>query len=183
VDWEWRKVKRSFGEKKRKELIDALQYWNSGLKAIVEKAEIPSPEDVPLAVKKIQARLTAEQCDKMRADLGLVHKAFQKAAWTCSCSEHCATIRIGWHMEKQATSGDFGFGFVGLHASPSWQLISVNIEESEEANATPATPVESPPPAGPEPKKRLGFANLNLNVSFRRKKHGDMVKNPQAPSK
>ena len=181
MDWEWRRVKRSFGEKKRKELIDDLQYWNTGLKAIVEKAEIPSPEDAPLAVKKIQARLTAEQCDKMRESLDFVHKAFQKAAWTCNCSEHWAMIRLGWHMEKKATSGNFGFDFVGLHASPSWQLISVNIEESEQADVTLATPAKFPPPTEPEPKKRLGFAKLN--IPFRRKKHTEVVKIVQAASK
>jgi hypothetical protein len=136
-------------------MIDELQYWNSGLKAIVEKAEIPCPdENADSPLKKIQARVGIQQCDKIRESLGFVYQAFQKAEWTCRCSEHRAVIHLGWHMEKTAAVGGFGFGFAGLPACPSWQLISVNIEETEEAKLMPPIPSRSPSPSKAKSKRQ-----------------------------
>jgi hypothetical protein len=157
VHWEWRKVKRSFGDKKRKEFIEELQYWNSGLKAIVEKAEIPCPhEDEDSPVKKIQARLGLQQCDKIRESLGLMYQAFHKAGWACRCPEHRAVIRLGWHMEKTGGAvGGFDVDFAGLPACPAWQLISIKIEETEEADGLmPPTPSRSPSPSNSESKEK-----------------------------
>jgi len=154
--WEWRKVKQSFGDKKRNERINDLQYWNSGLKAIVDKAEIPFPdEDANSPVKKILARLGAQHCEKIRDGLGFVYQAFQKTGWTCQCTEHRAVIRLRWHTEKEKTSagGDFGFGFAGLRAAPSWEPILANIEEREQEKLMPSTPTRSPSPSKPESKK------------------------------
>lgn len=149
------------------------------MKAIVEKAEVPLPdEEANSPVKKIQHRLGAQQCDKIRKGLGFVHRAFQKTGWNCHCSEHQAVIRLGWHMDQTAVGSDFSFGFAGLHGPSPWQLISVNIEEKEEAKlVTPPTPTRSPSPSKPEPKKRF------LRFSMGRKKEQDSVGDAQTSSK
>ena len=84
-----------------------------------------------------------------------MHQAFHRARWRCHCPEHRAVIRLSWHVEnmKTAASGDFGFSFAGRHPSPSWQLISVDVMETERARLAPPTLSRSPSPSKPETKK------------------------------
>jgi len=106
-------------------------------------------------LKKIQARFGVQQCYEVRESLHFVYKAFQKARWACRCSEHRAVIRLGWHMKKTAAVGDFDFDFAGLPTRPSWQPISVKIEEMEEAKLAPPTLLRSTSPPKPETKKPI----------------------------
>ncbi|KAK0710659.1 hypothetical protein B0H67DRAFT_646098 [Lasiosphaeris hirsuta] len=174
AEWEWKRVKQSFGDKKRKELIEELQYWNSGLKAIVEKVEIPLPdEDTNSLVRKIQARLGARQRDKIREELGFVYQALHKTGWTCRCSEHRAVIRLSWHNEKTSAGGNFGFDFAALRAPPPWHQISINLEDREVDRLMPPTPAtsRSPSPSNRESKKRFPMFHIRLG----RKKKQDSI--------
>ncbi|KAH8162986.1 hypothetical protein CIB48_g5268 [Xylaria polymorpha] len=83
VSWEWRRVKRSFGDKYRKELFDELQYWNTALKNCLEpKREIPSDRADPLTAELVRL-FDLKSCDETRENVQIVHEALATAWSNC----------------------------------------------------------------------------------------------------
>lgn len=133
ANWEWRRVKRSFRRKERQAFIDELRYWNECLKNVFEKTEIPSDESDQLA-ERLQARYNQRECDRIRENVRLVHKALQPVEWTCHCAEHWGSIRLCWHMEKTMTSERLDFRFSSPQSSKSWQSVHIRVEEKDKLN-------------------------------------------------
>ena len=126
-------MKRSFRRKERQAFIDELRYWNECLKNVFEKTEIPSDESDQLA-ERLQARYNQRECDRIRENVRLVHKALQSVGWTCHCAEHWGSIRLCWHMEKTITSEKLDFCFSSPQSSISWQSIHIRVEEKDKLN-------------------------------------------------
>ncbi|KAH7174587.1 uncharacterized protein B0J16DRAFT_183258 [Fusarium flagelliforme] len=133
ANWEWRRVKRSFRRKERQAFIDELRYWNECLKNVFEKTEIPSDESDQLS-ERLQARYNQRECDRIRENVRLVHKALQSVGWTCHCAEHWGSIRLCWHMEKIITSEKLDFCFSSCQSSMSWKSIHIRVEEKDKLN-------------------------------------------------
>ncbi|KAF5680067.1 hypothetical protein FHETE_611 [Fusarium heterosporum] len=154
AEWEWRRVKRSFGRKERQKYIDELQYWNDSLKSVFEKAEIPSHESDHLA-EKVQARYIPKECDKIRENVRCIHKALQSVNWTCHCPEHWGSIRLSWHMEKSITAGNLNFIFSSPQTLVTWQSTSIRVEENDEQESKhQATTLVVPPAVCHQPLRQ-----------------------------
>ncbi|KAI1061026.1 hypothetical protein LB507_010093 [Fusarium sp. FIESC RH6] len=169
ANWEWRRVKRSFRRKERQAFIDELRYWNECLKNVFEKTEIPSDESDQLA-ERLQARYNQRECDRIRENVRLVHKALQSVGWTCHCAEHWGSIRLCWHMEKTITSEKLDFCFSSPQSSISWQSIHIRVEEKDKLNAQSQespriiSPGVSPQmPHTPSPKRQKFKEMLGLS--------------------
>ena len=142
-------MKRSFGRRERQAFIDELQHWNECLKNVFEKVEIPSDESDHLA-ERLQARYNQRECDRIRENVRLVHKALQSVGWTCRCAEHWGSIRLCWHMEKTITSERLYFCFSSPQDSIFWKSIRIRVEEKDKLNVQsqgsprPISPIVSP---------------------------------------
>ncbi|CAJ2511462.1 Uu.00g070870.m01.CDS01 [Anthostomella pinea] len=134
ANWEWRRVKRSFGRRERQQLVDELQYWNTSLKNVFEKAEVVSDESDPL-VEEIQARSNPKHCDTVRRNARIFHDALAKS-WECTCKEgHDGRLQLNWHDEKVPTSDSFGLLLPTSGPHSRWCHISVKMEETSQKSA------------------------------------------------
>ncbi|RYP55837.1 hypothetical protein DL771_012304 [Monosporascus sp. 5C6A] len=62
VQWEWRRVKRSFGAKRREKLIGDLRHWNEDLRRCLEKPEVPVEDETP-KVQALKNRFNPKRCN------------------------------------------------------------------------------------------------------------------------
>jgi hypothetical protein len=150
VQWEWRRVKRSFGIENCKNLVEELQYWNTALKNCFEKPEVPA-EDDDCKVQELQARFNPKHCDSIRDNIQALHGAL-KDSWNCGCPcSHHASIDLNWQSDLFSRLSEFDMAFSfwdttlqGATAEPKWRKIRLIIEKTDLGNAVPvALPVPS----------------------------------------
>lgn len=170
VQWEWRRVKRSFNVKERKALIDELQYWNTALKNCFEKPEVPA-EDEDIEVQKLQARFNPKHCQSVRAHAQAIFGAL-KESWNCACQcSHHAAIGLDWQTTQPAVHSAFDVALSfqnspiqGASAEHSWRKLQMQIAGADSGNAAPVTlsvPSEQSSkavPRAPSPISRMSKA-------------------------
>jgi hypothetical protein len=142
-------VKRSFRRKDRQAFVDELRYWNECLKNVFEKTEIPSDESDHLA-EKLQGRYNQRECEKIRENVRLVHKALESVAWSCHCPEHWGSIRLCWHMEKTIAADKLNFSFSSPQSSTCWQSFHIRVEEKGEQTVHPQVSLRPTSPGVPQ---------------------------------
>ena len=145
MEWEWRRVKRSFNSKERKSLIDDLQYWNSALKNSFEKLEIPSDDSDPI-VQELQARFNPKHCDFIREHARAIHRALE-AGWNCAClPPHRATLDLDWHYDRPVVPAVFNLTLSFRKSLSSqdppgqecWQRIWIKVDDDGAQQTAPA---------------------------------------------
>ncbi|RYP69215.1 hypothetical protein DL769_005330 [Monosporascus sp. CRB-8-3] len=95
VQWEWRRVKRSFGAKKREKLIGDLRHWNEDLRRCLEKPEVPVEDETP-KVQELKHRFNPKRCNLIRECVKSLHRALL-SGFDCTCSPpHEATLNLDW---------------------------------------------------------------------------------------
>ncbi|KAK8136615.1 hypothetical protein PG984_004555 [Apiospora sp. TS-2023a] len=100
ANWEWKRVKRSFGTSSRQKLIQELQFWNNALKVCFEKSELPLDSDTPnLTVESIRAKFNSQWCNEIRTQASHIHEAVAKS-WRCQCGDHQASLKLLWHGDQ-----------------------------------------------------------------------------------
>ncbi|KAH7160731.1 hypothetical protein EDB81DRAFT_782864 [Dactylonectria macrodidyma] len=129
--WEWRRIRRSLGRKERAQLVAELQYWNTALKNIFEKIEIPLAESDPI-LDEIQARFNAAHCDKARQNFRHMHDVLAQR-WGCSCPEHGGNIRLDWHTTKISPTDKLTL-VIPFDGSQNWHQVTVNFQAVDEDN-------------------------------------------------
>ncbi|OTA58458.1 hypothetical protein K449DRAFT_436829 [Hypoxylon sp. EC38] len=161
ASWEWRRVRRSFRRKEREKMINDLQYWNTALKNIFEKAEIPLDEPSPL-VDEVQARFNAKLCDATRQKYRLMHEMMLKR-WSCGCEEHRANIRLDWHTSEVLTADNLT---IVMESGSDTQLhaFSLHLQASDECIDVQPVP-ERQHTRSPSPSR---FDKLKDKLSFRK---------------
>lgn len=158
ASWEWRRIRRSFGHHEREQLVNDLQYWNTALKNIFEKAEIPSGESTPL-LEKIQARFNQKNCDTARRNYQRMHEMLSQR-WTCNCQMHKGNIQLDWHASKIAAA-DKLLLTMSSHSWSQCHRISMNFRGAQESNDTQRTDTnEKLPPAAPRTPSPSRFRRL-----------------------
>lgn len=170
VQWEWRRIKRSFNVKERKALIDELQYWNTALKNCFEKPEVPA-EDEDTKVQELQASFNPKYCHSIRVNVQAIHGAL-KESWNCPCQcSHHATIGLDWQSAEPNLNSVFDIA-LSFRDSPiqeasaehSWRKFQVKIASTESGNIVPVTlpvPSQQSPeatPRTPSPISRMSKA-------------------------
>ncbi|KAF2803358.1 uncharacterized protein BDZ99DRAFT_526716 [Mytilinidion resinicola] len=137
VEWEWRRVKRSFGRNERQSLITDLQYWNTALKNCFEKQEIPSDEG-NRTVQELQARFDQKQCDAIRNNAGAIHEAIQ-SGWGCVFPQtHGGNLYLRWHNDKVLDPAIFNMALsykktqtgIPYPSDEYWQEIQIRIKKA-----------------------------------------------------
>lgn len=175
MQWEWRRVKRSFGRNERQSHIDELQYWNNALKNCFERQEIPSDEG-DRSVQELQAQFDQKQCDAIRENARAIHGAIQ-SGWGCTCPEpHGGLLHLEWHNDNVMASAVFKLGLSHRKAQNGqpyatdefWQKVLIRVDETAAHSPPLASASLAPPvaaanaPAVPSPSstKRMGFSKL-----------------------
>lgn len=152
AEWEWRRVKRSFGEAERKELIDELQRYNTAFARCFERREVVPSDDLAPSAKK--AAFNSKRCDLIRDHARSIHDAL-KAGWKCLCPHpHQADLRLDWKDETPA-SPFFNVVFSSQYPPTGqissdqrvWQKTRVELEDEKHDNvvAVPNTPLSVMP--------------------------------------
>ncbi|KAI1123241.1 hypothetical protein F5Y10DRAFT_252238 [Nemania abortiva] len=181
VSWEWRRIRRSFGRREREELIADLQHWNTALKNILEKAEIPSEESSPL-LQEIQTRFNAKKCDAARRDYQRMHEMLS-TRWTCSCREHKGNIRLDWHTSKITPTDKLSLDMPSDGFS-QWHHISMNfqaVDSCDNARLTGTSGSSNPSaPRTPSPL-RLGKLKVFFSSKDKRSSSANSLIAPIAP--
>jgi hypothetical protein len=150
AQWEWRRVKRSFSIKRRKAVVEELQYWNTALKNCFEKPEVPA-EDEDTKVQELQAQFNSKYCDSIRENVGTIHEAL-KDGWKCGCPcSHHATIDLGWQSETVAFPSVFDIALSFQDTSTQeattehcWRKLQIKIEKTESDDVIPVALPVSP---------------------------------------
>ncbi|KAJ3578720.1 hypothetical protein NPX13_g1841 [Xylaria arbuscula] len=148
VFWEWRRVKRSFGVKERKELFDELQHWNNALRNCLEpNREIISDYADPMTTELVQ-RFNIKSCDEARTNFRIIHEALAMAwADTCTAPRHLSNVELIWQHRGLEETGQLQLSVPehGAHEeSKHWQRVLISIHTSQ-VNSTPDTSVPSNP--------------------------------------
>lgn len=169
ASWEWRRIRRSLSHREREQLVNDLQYWNTALKNIFEKAEIPSGESTPL-LEKIQARFNQKNCDTSRRNYQRMHEMLCQR-WTCNCPEHKGNIQLDWHTSKIAPAGKLSLTIPSYSCS-QWHRISMNFRAAHDSNDTQPTDMsEKLPPGTPRTPSPSRLSRLKGLFSSSQKKH------------
>ena len=175
MEWEWRRVRRSFGRNERQSLIDELQYWNNALKNCFERQEIPSDEG-DRTVQELQARFDQKQCDAVRENVRAIHEAIQ-SGWGCACPQaHGGNLNLEWHNNKVLAPAEFNLALSyrkvqngqPCASDECWQKILIRIEDTAVQLLPPAPtsltlPVAAataPAVRSPSPSKKTKFSKL-----------------------
>ncbi|KAF1952833.1 hypothetical protein CC80DRAFT_596261 [Byssothecium circinans] len=100
MKWEWRRVKRSFGGTRRKEVFRGLQHCNTALQnSGLEKRET-LPETENRIVNLIRKRFDEDRTVTLRQNAGALHKAMA-SSFGCHCSRpHEGNIQLNWHENR-----------------------------------------------------------------------------------
>ncbi|KAF2877445.1 hypothetical protein BDV95DRAFT_559300 [Massariosphaeria phaeospora] len=147
ANWEWRRVRRSFGKKERKEMFRKLQTWNAALQNCgLEKREI-LPDSENRIVNLIRKRFDEKKTKAIRDNAQGLHEAI-KSGLGCTCSsDHKGSIQLDWHDTKPLVSTTFSLAFSvksTTHSQlpgpdTSWKMISMNMEEIDPMNNATTT--------------------------------------------
>ncbi|KAI1172747.1 hypothetical protein F4777DRAFT_560380 [Nemania sp. FL0916] len=176
ISWEWRRVKRSFGHKTRKELFDELQKWNNALRYCLRDTSSASAD--PMGVARIRG-LNPKFFDQARKNVRIVHEALAKS-WTKECNAllHPSNMELNWQDIATNSVGQLQLSLPesGEHNEcRHWQRVLITIGKNR-ANSTSnsdAAPVPSattllPQESGSKTPKRLKLLpdNIGRRVSF-----------------
>ncbi|KAK5630118.1 hypothetical protein RRF57_005833 [Xylaria bambusicola] len=140
ASWEWRRVKRSFGVKDRKQLFDELQHWNNALKNCLEpKREIASDHADPMTVELIQ-RFNIKYCDEARTNFRIIHETLA-TAWNnpCNAPRHPSNVELTWQHQGLNEIGKLQLSVpeLGSHReSGYWQRVLISVDANR-VNPTP----------------------------------------------
>lgn len=155
-------MKRAFGTKTRKGLVDELQYWNDALARCFEKPEIPLEDTDPM-VEKIKSLFDQEACQSLRANAQAIHRAIC-SSWACSCSTpHRSNLELGWHGDNRPWNEPNSTLSVALSFSQSsgtqvgeetWQTLRLVVEKTPSASVTSSTDLVSTMPLSPPTAKK-----------------------------
>ncbi|KAI0915101.1 hypothetical protein F4823DRAFT_557547 [Ustulina deusta] len=131
VSWEWRRVKRSFGEKERKELFDELQGLNTALKNCLEpKREILSDRADPVTMELVR-RFDLKSCDKARENVQIVYEALAEAWSNCTDHQHPSNVELIWQQTGLKETGQLQLSVPELGGNGKdkhWQKIFISID-------------------------------------------------------
>lgn len=129
LEWEWRRIRRSFGRKEREALIQDFERYNANLATYVEQHEIlaPSPERWP------GSSLT--HLDLVRDQVCGLYEALEDG-WRCSCLDaHNANLKLGGlNTAKDLPLLKVTFSYYRKSGHPeqcqeAWQEAQVHISE------------------------------------------------------
>ncbi|KAF2015913.1 hypothetical protein BU24DRAFT_422224 [Aaosphaeria arxii CBS 175.79] len=151
VQWEWRRVKRGFGSRKRKEIIKQLQSSNIALrKCGLEKREIPTDSHNRI-VTSIRGRFDDKRTKAIRANAVTLHEAISLGLG-CNCPDaHRGNLQLNWHENKPLATGAFHCLLATNIQTPannvSWKSLSMFIEEGKNHSSVTSrapTPITNP---------------------------------------
>ncbi|PVH93566.1 hypothetical protein DM02DRAFT_676759 [Periconia macrospinosa] len=138
MNWEWRRVRRSFGSARRKEIFKTLRYYNSALQDCkLEKRETLLDTENQI-ISNIRNRFDENRTLHTRKNARLLHKAIS-SSWDCKCkAPHEGCIQLQWHNNKpvSAKAFDMILSYRKVDNSQqtnimSWQAVSLKIEQLE----------------------------------------------------
>ncbi|KAI0460433.1 hypothetical protein F5B21DRAFT_7760 [Xylaria acuta] len=131
VSWEWRRVKRSFGDRERKELFDELHRWNTALKNCLEpKREILSDHADPVTAELVR-RFDLGSCDKARENVRIFHEALAAAWGNCTDHQHPSNVGLTWQRTGLKETGQLQLlvpEIGGNGEDKHWQKIMISID-------------------------------------------------------
>jgi hypothetical protein len=182
--WEWRKIRRSFGKKERKELLDTFEDYNTMIAQWVENIEVLSaaqgPED-----DEDQARSFLNYFDQIREHACRLHSILQQV-WLCNCAlPHDANLRLDQRLNQQDldfTNPSFkvSFSFSTQIAQTTaverlWKATEIEVEELDQESIALLVLQQGIPPemtrkpvnfSRPRPRKTVRFQSETTSSSL-----------------
>ena len=137
LEWEWRRIRRSFGRREREDLIQNFERYNANIAAYVEQREILAP----LSERRPESSLA--HLDFVRDQACGLYEAL-KEGWRCNCLDaHSANLQLGRReTAKEFPSFKISFSFQkrlghSQQCQEAWQETQIDISEmaAEQARA------------------------------------------------
>ncbi|KAF2793117.1 hypothetical protein K505DRAFT_245115 [Melanomma pulvis-pyrius CBS 109.77] len=166
ANWERRRIKRSFGEKRRKETYEYLEQRNNALRHCLEKREI-TPDSGHRVLDIIRSRFDKKQIAILRESALKLHKAM-KSGFGCTCSYvHRGNIQLNWHKKEQLASGAFLLALSSNPLSPGQQGISRSRSTPRRSKSNVRTPSSSKrsSPLSHDITNRLSDSSSQISVA------------------
>ncbi|KAF1924971.1 uncharacterized protein M421DRAFT_424197 [Didymella exigua CBS 183.55] len=161
--WEWRRVKRSFGARDRKNVFEKLHRWNVALQNCgLERREISLDSEHSI-VNLVRSRFNDQICAAIRLNVLALHRALTFGLGCACLYPHKGNLELNWHApDSPAPSKSFSVAISGGKYSAiqaghvTWKLLSVMMEEMvssdpSQTNAQSPTPPTPLPPQLPSP--------------------------------
>ncbi|CAI6287040.1 unnamed protein product [Periconia digitata] len=190
ANWEWRRVKRSFGTSRRKEVFKTLRYYNSALQDCkLEKREALLDTENRI-VNQVRTRFDESKTLYTRKNARLVHKAIS-SSFDCKCNApHEGCMQLQWHSNTPVDAEKFHMILSSRSQQQPeimWQAVAINIEHAvlehqkssdiqvsipDLSNSTTQTSNDNEPtPTVPlEPPKKKGVRFLGVHITRERSK-------------
>jgi hypothetical protein len=136
VSWEWRRVSRSFKQKKHKEHIKQLQAWNIALRQCGLERREASLSTEHRGVEAVRNTFDGERTRRTRENAHALHNAIG-GNLGCTCPDgHRGSIRLNWHSDKPAAES-FRLALSRIDIGPAapsftdmaWKMISAGVED------------------------------------------------------
>ncbi|ORY08200.1 hypothetical protein BCR34DRAFT_13749 [Clohesyomyces aquaticus] len=190
ASWQWRRVRRSFGKKKRNQLFSQLHMWNTALlNCGLEKREVSSDSENRV-VNLVRKQFDDDKTKTIRENVQALHEAIKRGL-RCSCY-HAGNFRLDWHDNKPYAERDFLLALSTDdmkqgHGGTLWNAMSMSID----VTSSPATSAVSLPSMAAstastqsqQPKKK-SVRILGFRISTRKLRHskGSLPISPQVPA-
>jgi len=137
MSWEWRRVKRSFGSRRRKGIFTQLQACNTALQNCgLERREVEIDSENQI-VNLIRARLSGESIASTRDNAHILYEAIVSGLG-CNCSNphHMGHIELSWHGRKISSPDSFSLAMsssvinaqLDSDKQTIWKVFNANIE-------------------------------------------------------
>jgi hypothetical protein len=150
VQWEWRRVKHSFGTKRRNRIIEDLRHCNEDLRRSLEQTEVPG-EDDGSKVKDLKRRFNIQHSNSIRQCLSSLHRALESRL-RCACSPpHQAAIDLDWSAYDSIATRTFKVAVSyrpkssSSHTLDSWRRLHVTPEATNMVESVPNSTTPTPP--------------------------------------
>jgi len=139
MNWEWRRVRRSFGKSRRKQIISRLQEWNTALQNCgLEKRENAPDSEIHI-ISLIQGRFDGRRTNKIRDNAQDAYETLRSGLQCDCCVSHRSNLQLNWHENKRFDDSTFNIAVAYPKSvqdlSPSegdrtvWRSLSVSIEQ------------------------------------------------------
>lgn len=135
MSWEWRRVKRSFGTKRRKEIFKTLRYYNSALQDCRLERREALLDTENRVVSQVRGRFSEINTINTRKNAQLLHKAMA-ISFDCKCKiPHEGCMQLQWYSNKPTSSKAFNMVLStkviasGQQDHLLWRALSFNIEQ------------------------------------------------------
>ncbi|KAF2682186.1 hypothetical protein K458DRAFT_433156 [Lentithecium fluviatile CBS 122367] len=136
INWEWRRVRRSFGKSRRKQIFSQLHEWNTALQSCgLEKREaLPDTENRVITL--VRERYDGSRTIAVRKNARAVHETL-RSSLQCTCCAPCeGGLQLSWHEHKPLSASTFYMAIsyqpaiqnTNSSADTSWRSVSVSIE-------------------------------------------------------